>query len=128
VNVFKSPAERRIEAATWGTLLVWVGISLGITLPKGVPGLVAGLILLASAILQKALGWEAGIILWAAGLALSLSGLNDLTNGKHHIPALAIILILIGGSILLRALAGGGSDRRRHLSDVSRPRGPYRDV
>jgi hypothetical protein len=127
VNVFKDPRERRIEALTWGTLLVWVGLSLGIDFPKGVPGLVAGLILLTSAIIQKVMGWEAGIVLWAAGLALTLSGLNDLTNGRHHVPALAIVLILIGGWIVLRALTGSRRPRR-HLYDVSEPRGPFRDV
>jgi hypothetical protein len=127
VKVFKDPAERRVEAITWGSLLVWVGLSLGIDFHKGVPGLVAGLILLVSAIVQKVMGWEAGIVLWAAGLALSLSGLNDLTNGRHHIPALAIVLILIGGWIVLRALAGPRA-RHRHLHDVSQQRGPFRDI
>ena len=35
VNVFKSVAERRVEALTWGALLVWVGISLIVDLNRG---------------------------------------------------------------------------------------------
>jgi len=127
MKVFKSAGERRLEAATWGALLVWIGITLAVDLHKGVPGLVAGLILLVSALAQRIAGWDAGLVMWAAGLALSISGLNDLTNGKHHLPALAIILILIGGAILIRAIQGD-KGRRRHLSSVSRPPDNYRDI
>ena len=129
MNVFKSQAERRVEAFTWGALLVWVGASLIVDLHRGVPSLVAGLILLTSAIIQRVMGWEAGIILWAGGLALSISG-------HHHLSALAIILILIGGSILLRAISGPGPRARRRkriLEAVQQQpdasdRGPYRDI
>jgi len=136
VNVFKSVAERRIEALTWGALLVWVGISLIVDLHRGVPSLVAGSILLLSAIVQRVMGYEAGIILWAGGLALTISGLNDLRAGHHHLSVLAIVLILIGGSILLRAF-GGESPRQRRRKRILEAvkeqrdqfdRGPYRDI
>ena len=134
--MFKSASERRIEALTWGALLVWVGVSLATTLHKGVPGLVAGGILLLSAIYQRIRGWEAGIILWAGGLALTISGLNDLRGGHHRLSALAIVLILIGGAIVLRALTGGGprSRRRREFIEAVKQQrgpfddGPYRDI
>ena len=136
VNVFKSAAERRIEALTWGALLVWVGISLIVDLHRGVPSLVAGSILLLSALDQRVRGWEAGIILWAGGLALTISGLNDLRAGHHHLSVLAIVLILIGGSIVLRAISGPGPRARRRrqiLESVKEQRGPfdggpYRDI
>src|SRR5215467_13010444 len=111
--MFKSAAERRIETLTWGALVLWVGISLIVDLNRGVPSLVAGSILLASALYQRLRGWEAGIILWAGGLALTISGLNDLRAGHHHLSALAIILILIGGSIVLRAIGGETPKQRR---------------
>jgi len=134
--VFKSASERRIEALTWGALLVWVGVSLATTLHKGVPGLVAGGILLLSAIYQRIRGWEAGIILWAGGLALTISGLNDLRGGHHRLSALAIVLILIGGAIVLRALTGGGPRARRRREFIQAVKqqpgpfddGPYRDI
>jgi len=135
VNVFKSAAERRIEALTWGALLVWVGISLIVDLHRGVPSLVAGSILLVSALYQRVRGWEAGIILWAGGLALTISGLNDLRAGHHHLSVLAIVLILIGGSIVLRAISGPGPRarrRRQFLESVKEQgpfdAGPYRDI
>jgi hypothetical protein len=136
VNVFKSVAERRIEALTWGALVTWVGISLIVDLHRGVPSLVAGSILLLSALYQRMRGWEAGIILWAGGLALTISGLNDLRAGHHHLSALAIVLILIGGSILLRAI-GGESPRQRRRKRILEAvkeqrdefeRGSYRDI
>ena len=135
MNVFKSAAERRIEALTWGALLVWVGISLIVDLHRGVPSLVAGSILLVSALYQRVRGWEAGIILWAGGLALTISGLNDLRAGHHHLSVLAIVLILIGGSIVLRAISGPGPRarrRRQFLESVKEQgpfdAGPYRDI
>jgi hypothetical protein len=136
MNVFKSAAERRVEALTWGALLIWVGVSLATDLHKGVPGLVAGSILLVSALYQRIRGWEAGIILWAGGLALTISGLNDLRSGHHRLSALAIVLILIGGAILLRAITGGGprAKHRRQVIEAFKEQrgpfddGPYRDV
>jgi hypothetical protein len=136
MNIFKSPAERRIEALTWGTLLIWVGISLVTNLHRGVPALVAGLILLVSAIVQRVAGWEAGFVLWIGGIALTVSGLNDLQNGRHHLSAFAIVLIIIGGTIVLRSIAGGGPRARRRRAFIEAVRdqrgpsggGPYRDV
>ena len=103
---------------------------------RGVPGLVAGSILLLSAIYQRVRGWEAGIILWAGGLALTISGLNDLRSGHHHLSLLAVVLILIGGAIVLRALGGPGprARRRKRILEAVQDqrdqfeRGPYRDI
>ena len=136
MNVFKSHAERRIEALTWGALLIWVGITLVVDFHRGVPALVAGLVLLASAIVQRIAGWEAGFVLWVGGIALTVSGLNDLSNGHRHLSAFAIVLIIIGGAIILRAITGGGprSRRRREFIEAARQQrgpsggGPYRDI
>ena len=110
MNVFKSQAERRVEAFTWGALLVWVGASLIVDLHRGVPSLVAGLILLTSAIIQRVMGWEAGIILWAGGFALSISGLNDLRAGHRD-------------SVERRRVEPADLDRR--LDSVARARRRY---
>ncbi|HJT38257.1 MAG TPA: hypothetical protein VJ818_07520 [Actinomycetota bacterium] len=136
MNPFKSAGERRVEALTWGALLVWVGVSLIVDLHRGVPSLVAGSILLLSAIYQRFRGWEAGIILWAGGLALTLSGLNDLRAGHHHLSVLAIVLILIGGAIVLRAVGGESPRQRRRKRFLQAvqdqrdqfDRGPFRDI
>jgi putative effector of murein hydrolase LrgA (UPF0299 family) len=141
MNVFKSQAERRIEALTWGSLLIWVGVTLVVDFHRGVPALVAGLILLVSAFVQRIAGWEAGFVLWVGGIALTVSGLNDLQNGRHHLSAFAIVLIIIGGTIILRAIAGGGprAKRRRQFIEAVRDQrgpsgggptagGPFRDV
>src|SRR5205807_293176 len=129
MNVFKSPAERKVEALTWGTLLVWVGITLVVDLHRGVPALVAGFILLTSAIVQRIAGWEAGFVLWVGGIALTVSGLNDLSNGHRHLSAFAVVLIIIGGAIILRAITGGGRAKRRRqfIEAVRDQRGPSGD-
>jgi hypothetical protein len=111
VRWIKPTAERRIEAATWGLLLIWAGVVLAVELREGVPAVVAGGILLASALIQKSMGGEGGLVFWAGGIAFTLSGLNDLTNGRRHIPVLAVVLILFGAAVLGRALAGGRHHR-----------------
>ncbi len=139
MNVFKSAAERRVEALTWGSLLIWVGITLVVDFHRGVPALVAGLILLVSALVQRVAGWEAGFVLWVGGIALTVSGLNDLSNGHRHLSAFAVVLIIIGGAIILRAITGGGprAKRRRQFIEAVRQQrgpgptgsdGPYRDI
>jgi len=113
----KDPRERRVEGATWGSLLVWVGILMTWKEPRGIGPIVAGSIMLGSALFQKLAGWEAGLVLWAGGIAFLLSGINDRLHGNQHVPALAVVLIIIGGMIFLRAF--GKPDRRsRHVRIV----------
>jgi hypothetical protein len=112
----KRALERKIEGATWGLLLIWAGVYLAVDHMKaGVPALVAGSILLASAMLQRAIGGDAGIMYWGSGLGFALWGLNDLVNKKHDFPVLATVLILVGLFVLLRAL---GASHRPHLTLV----------
>ncbi|MFN2614908.1 MAG: hypothetical protein ABR552_08865 [Actinomycetota bacterium] len=123
----KRVLERKIEGATWGLLLIWLGVHIAAHLPKGIPALVAGSILLASALLQRAIGGDAGIVYWGSGLGLALWGLNDrLSASKHNFPVLATVLIVVGVFVLLRTL---GASHRPHLSVVRHHRhdeGPRR--
>jgi hypothetical protein len=74
--------------------------------------------------------------LWAGGLALTISGLNDLRAGHHRLSVLAIVLILIGGAIVLRSITGGGPRARRRREFIQAVKdqrgpfgdGPYRDI
>ena len=127
--MIKSAAEARIEIATWGLVLIWVGLVMAFDFRKGIPALVAGAILLVSGVIQKAIGGRAGMIVWVAGIALVLSGVNDLTHGRKHVPVLAVIVIIIGAGLLGGAIAGGRRMQRRvqmytgHWTQ--RPREPY---
>lgn len=113
----KDPRERRVETATWGVLLVWVGTMLVVHEPRGVANIGAGAIMLVSALIQRALGWDAGLVLWAGGIAFLLSGINDRLGRDQHVPALAVVLIIIGGMLVLRAF-GRQPRRNRHIRVV----------
>lgn len=115
----KDPRERRVEAATWGLVLVWAGIMLVWSEPAGIAGIGYGVLLLGSAILQKLMGWEAGLVLWAGGIALLLSGINDRLGRDQHVPAIAVILIIIGGMLVLRAFAKPRTNRHIRLVRTS---------
>ncbi|HVL32387.1 MAG TPA: hypothetical protein VM600_02275 [Actinomycetota bacterium] len=100
----KHPGERRLETVTWGLLLVWLGVMMMIEEPEGLAGVGAGAILLLSAVLQKLLKWEAGAVLWIAGVALVFSGINELL-GDREVPVLAIVLLVVGALVIGRAMA-----------------------
>jgi hypothetical protein len=123
--MIKSAAEARIEVATWGLVLIWVGLVMAFDFRKGIPALVAGSILLLSGVIQKAIRGRAGMIVWVAGIALVLSGVNDLTHGRRHVPVFAVIAIIIGAALLGGALAGGrGVQRRIQMYSGHWTRGP----
>lgn len=108
----KSGGERRFEAVTWGLLLVWVGLMMTVDEPDGLTGVGAGGILLLSALIQRAVGWEAGAVLWVAGFVLVLSGVNELV-GEQDVPVLAVLLILFGAAIVGKAVMSGSRARAR---------------
>jgi hypothetical protein len=122
--LFKTTSERRIELATWGLMLIWVGVWMSVDLRRGVPGVVAGAILLLSALIQRALGYEAGLVLWVGGIAFMVSGLNDLAKGKHNVSVLAIVLVIFGAMLLIRAAAGPQNKRKLRAVSNRHPRPP----
>lgn len=113
VRLSKPPAERRIELATWGALLVWIGVMLMVDERPGVTAVGLGGIMLASAVIQRALGYRAGLLLWGFGLYFLIGGLADLTDLKLSNVALAGVLIAFGALLLIRATGGPGW-RSRH--------------
>lgn len=117
---FMKPAgERRIEAATWGLLIVWLGVMMLVPdEPEGLGLLGAGVILLVSALIQRISGWNGGVLLWGGGTALTVSGLEGLL--EWDIPIGAILVIAVGVWMLTRALRPrrpkGGSDGRGSIT------------
>lgn len=128
ITIFKSVAERRVETATWGLLLIWAGVVIGVeNFREGIPQLVAGGILLLSWLVQKLLGGEAGVVYWGGGIGFALWGLNDLTEGQSP-SVFSVVLIAIGVAIVVRSLSTPKRRPGGHLRDVSGPRDiPRRD-
>jgi hypothetical protein len=103
----KPIGERRIELATWGALAVWLGVMLIVDEKPGVTAVGSGGILLASALLQRAMRYEAGLFLWAFGLYFVITGIGDLADvTETDVPFLAIVLIGLGALLMVRAFAG----------------------
>ena len=96
----------RIQTATWGILIIWVGIMLGTKLDNDHEGLgmtVLGSIFLVSGLLQRIAGEHGGVGFVIAGLTLTLIGVNDLV-GDDQISVAAIVVVIVGTVILLSAL------------------------
>lgn len=94
-----------IRRATWGLLLLWIGVMMVVEESPGVASIGAGAILLLSALLRRALAWRAGFVLWAMGALLVIFGLNDLGGDDRGIPLFAVALIGFGSLMLVRAFS-----------------------
>lgn len=101
----RSGIAHRIEHATWGALILWLGVLLAVDERDGVGFLGAGAILFASALLQRLAGHAAGAPFWIGGGVLLYLGFDDL-YGLDDVPVAAIALIVLGALILLRAVTG----------------------
>lgn len=110
----KPPGERRLEAATWGLLLVWLGVMVVVDEKPGVARTGVGAILLLSAIAQRLRRYGAGILLWGFGLYFLLDGLSDLVDLDLSDAVVAGVLIGLGAAFLARALAGERGPGARH--------------
>lgn len=102
----KTDGERRIELATWGLLLGWVGVTMVASFDNDVPGLanvVAGGIAGTSAVVQRGLRYSAGLMLWALAGVLLLTGMDDLL-GTVETPIFSLVLIALGVFFLARGV------------------------
>lgn len=100
----KSEGERRIESVTWGLLFAWIGVTMVSSFDNSVPGLagvVAGAIAGTSAVVQRALGYSAGLLLWALAAVLVLTNIDDLL-GSVDTPVFSLLLIAIGMFLMVR--------------------------
>lgn len=114
----KPAAESRIETATWGALVLWIGLMLASKEAPGVAPIGVGAILLGSAVLQRVLGYRAGVLLWGFGIYFLLKGLDERTGFTVRESLLGAILVAIGILILIRAFS---RTRRRSLHIVRGP-------
>lgn len=105
--------NRQIETAAWGLLFVWWGFTeLFTTLPQGTGMLGIGLILLGLNVARAINGVSAsGFTITLGILALVWGGLELLGSVMalpFEIPIFAIVLIVLGTSLLVRGLLQSG--------------------
>lgn len=91
----------RIQTATWGLLIIWVGIMMASTFDNENPGIgltVLGSIFLVSGLVQRTQARREGGGFIVAGVTILLLGINDLLD--QNLTAASIAVIVIGVLIL----------------------------
>lgn len=99
-----SPESKRIDATTWGLLLLMTGILLLLpshTLPEGAWLLLAGAILLGATAVRAAMHLRISAFLVA--LALLAIAAGAATIAGIQLPLFAVFLVLLGASVVLRS-------------------------
>lgn len=95
----------RVQTATWGVLIIWVGIMMASQIDNDNEGLgmfVLGLIFLASGLMQRLMSRREGIGFVIAGSVLALVGGNDLFS-DGNLSVGAIVVVVIGAMVLASA-------------------------
>lgn len=98
-----------VRRATWGALLLWIGVMMVVEERAGVASIGAGAILLAGSAFRRAYGGRAGFVLTFMGILLLVLGLSDVGGDDRGIPLFATALIAIGSLVLVRAFGRGSS-------------------
>lgn len=99
-----SPQAKRIDATTWGLLLLMTGILLLLpseTIPEGAWLILAGGILLAASAVRVLMHLRVSAIILALALLAVAAGASTIAG--IDLPLLAIFLVLLGASIMLRS-------------------------
>lgn len=94
---------KKIDATTWGLLLLMTGILLLLpsrTVPEGAWLVVAGVILLAASGARYAMHLRVSAFIVALGLLAVAAGVSAIAG--MDLPLFAAFLVLLGASIILR--------------------------
>lgn len=106
----KSEAEQRVESATFGAMLILLGVTALIPNEGDwLFPLVAAVILLGSALYQRSQGWHISGATWVFGMLFAIAAVLELTGGILDPLAdnwFALLLIILGGYMLVRVFAG----------------------
>ena len=99
-----SPQAKRIDATTWGLLLLMTGILLLLpshTLPEGAWLILAGGILLAATAVRMAMRLPASAFITALGFLAVAAGVSAMAG--VNLPLFAVFLVLLGVTVMLRS-------------------------
>ena len=106
-----SPQAKRIDATTWGLLLLLTGILLLLpsqTIPEGAWLILAGAVLLGASAVRVAMHLRVSAFIVA--LALLAIAAGAATIAGIDLPLFAIFLVLLGASIMLRSWFAYGEE------------------
>lgn len=95
---------RRIDATSWGLLLLMTGILLllpGHAVPEGTWLILAGTILLAASAVRYATHLRPSAFIVALGLLAIAAGASAIAG--VNLPLFAVFLVLLGASVMLRS-------------------------
>jgi hypothetical protein len=137
----KSTAERRVEALAWASVLIWLGMSLlmGLLAYVWLVVMVLSIILLSSAIYQRARGWHTSLSIWVFGIWMAIFSVVEVLN--EFIRAindgeglditlgiyLGIALVSMGVAAVLRNIQAPGGDEDDRRDRRARERTPDRE-
>lgn len=111
-----------LRKATWGVLVVWIGLMMVVNERAGIASIGSGAILLLGSVARRALGWRAGLATTVAALLLIAFGINDLNGTDKGIPLIAVMLIAFGSLAVAKALTKGRVIRDEHTITIRIPR------
>ena len=95
---------RKIDATTWGLLLLMTGVLLLLpshSVPQGAWLLLAGMILLGASALRYVTRLRVSAFIVALGLLAVVAGISAIAG--MDLPLFAVFLVLLGASIMLRS-------------------------
>ncbi len=101
----KSEAEQNVERATFGAMLILLGVAALIPLPRGIFPLIAAVILLGSALYQRQQGWEVSGATWFFGALFAIAAVVDILGNFFNFLGdvwFPVLLIVIGVVMLAR--------------------------
>lgn len=99
-----SPEAKRIDATTWGLLLLMTGILLLLpshTLPEGAWLILAGGILLVASVVRLTIHLPVSAFIVTLGFLAVAAGIS--TMAGVNLPLFAIFLVLLGTTVMLRS-------------------------
>lgn len=98
------PVAKKIDATTWGLLLLMTGVLLLLparTVPEGAWVALAGAILLGASAVRYAMHLRVSAFIVALGSLAIAAGVSTIAG--LDLPLFAVFLVLLGASIMLRS-------------------------
>jgi hypothetical protein len=119
----KTGFERSVEMMTWAAVFIWIGLVLIMQLWSypWVVFLVLGIVLLSSALYQRARGWDTSLFIWISGIWMAVFSVMEVVremvgavSGEawsiSWVVYAGITLISLGIAVVFRGVSFGGHE------------------